>query len=35
MVPVLSDAASITLGEPRQLTRDAAIDPMSGLSWTR
>jgi Tol biopolymer transport system component len=25
----------IILGEPRQLTRDAAIDPMSGLSWSR
>lgn len=34
-IPVLSDATSITLGEPRQLTRDAAVDPMSGLSWTR
>lgn len=25
----------IALTEPRQLTRDAAVDPMSGLSWTR
>lgn len=35
---VLSVRATETgfeFGEPRQLTRDAAVDPMSGLTWTR
>ena len=35
IVSVTATDTSFTLGEPRQLTRDAAIDPMSGLSWTR
>lgn len=26
-------ASGYELGEPRQLTRDAAVDPMSGLTW--
>ncbi|MCC7371726.1 MAG: PD40 domain-containing protein [Chloroflexi bacterium] len=32
---VTKTADGVTLTEPRQLTRDAAIDPMSGLSWAR
>jgi TolB protein len=35
IVSVTAAIDGITLGEPRQLTRDAAVDPMSGLSWTR
>jgi TolB protein len=32
---VTSTDDGFALGEPRQLTRDAAVDPMSGLSWSR
>lgn len=35
ILTVTTTPDGITLGEPRQLTRDAAIDPMSGLSWSR
>ena len=35
ILSVTATPDSISLGEPRQLTRDAAIDPMSGLSWSR
>lgn len=30
---VTSTADGFELGEPRQLTKDAAVDPMSGLTW--
>jgi len=32
---VTTAGSGIAIGEPRQLTRDAAVDPMSGLSWSR
>jgi TolB protein len=35
ILSITATDSGIVLGEPRQLTRDAAIDPMSGLSWTR
>jgi len=33
IVPVKRTAAGFELGEPKQLTREAAVDPMSGLTW--
>jgi Tol biopolymer transport system component len=33
VLSVRSTADGFELGEPRQLTRDAAVDPMSGLTW--
>jgi hypothetical protein len=33
VLSVRSTADGFELGEPQQLTRDGAVDPMSGLSW--
>jgi hypothetical protein len=33
VLSVRSTDSGFELGEPRALTRDAAVDPMSGLTW--
>jgi Tol biopolymer transport system component len=33
VVSVKATGSGLELGEPRQMTRDAAVDPMSGLTW--
>jgi TolB protein len=33
VLSVRTTQSGFELGEPRQLTRDAAVDPMSGLAW--